>query len=147
PGAAGWVQSTLETPPTRQWLAEERKRLKNVLRPSAVDDAERRDLLHRNAVRKCVVDILLVRARLTHLGHPVAYANAQKRSPMTPYALGLAALGVLVPGVGVFAIVTALLATRGNLPSNGMAIAAMALGTLTTVGWGIAFLLIQLGAG
>ncbi|HEY1178184.1 MAG TPA: PrsW family glutamic-type intramembrane protease, partial [Phytomonospora sp.] len=72
PGAAGWVQSTLETPPTRQWLAEERKRLKNVLRPSAVDEAERRDLLHRNAVRKCVVDILLVRARLTHLGHPVA---------------------------------------------------------------------------
>lgn len=147
PETGDWVRATLKEPPTHQWLTEERKHLKNLMRPAAVDDDERRNLLHRNAVRRCVVDILSVRSRLEHLGHPVAFANAQKRSPMTPYALGLAGLGVLIPGVGVFAIVTALLATRGNLPSNGMAIAAMALGTLTTAGWGVAFFLIQLGAG
>ncbi|MEV0649189.1 PrsW family glutamic-type intramembrane protease [Phytomonospora sp. NPDC050363] len=147
PEAPEWVRSTVEKPPTRQWLAEERKRLGNVLRARESTAPDRRDLLHRNTVRKCVVDILAARAQLEHLGHPVAAPTPQKSSPMIPYALGLAGLGVLIPGVGVFAIVTALLATRGNLPSNGLAIAAMALGTLTTVGWGIAFFLTQSGAG
>ncbi|GLZ77151.1 hypothetical protein Afil01_19580 [Actinorhabdospora filicis] len=147
PESPKWVLETLQNPPTHQWLQSERARLGGLAARRELPPARRREQLHRVAVQRCVVDLLAQRSRLEHLDLPVAVGTNQKRSPMAPWALGLAVLGVLVPGAGAFAIVAALMATRGHLPSDGLAVAAFAVGALTTTGWLLAFVLLRLGAG
>lgn len=148
PETPKWVLATVEDPPTRQWLHAEHNRLSGLAARRELPPAGRREMLHRVAVQRCVVDLLAQRSRLEHLGMPVAVgAKKQKRSPMAPWALTLAVLGVLVPGAGAFAMVAALMATRGHLPSDRLAVAAFAIGALNTTGWVLAFALLRLGAG
>jgi hypothetical protein len=98
------------------------------------------------ALERCVKDILSARAKLVSLGVPVAARyGREQRTPLGLWSILFAALGLVVPGLSVVALLLAgigtLRARRERLsPDNRLGVAT-SVGVLATALWIVVYLL------